>query len=79
MRELAGRLAAKPEIAVHMTKTQLRAYAQRASLGDVRETDGDVLLAASQVGVAREAFRRPGARGGARLHQRRAAGAQHGA
>jgi enoyl-CoA hydratase/carnithine racemase len=58
VRELAGRLAAKPEIAVHMTKTQLRAYAQRASLGDVSEADGDLLLAASQIGVAREAFRR---------------------
>ena len=58
VRELAGRLAAKPEIAVHMTKTQLRAYARRASLGDVREADGDLLLASSQVGVARDAFRR---------------------
>jgi len=58
VRALAGRLAAKPEIAVHMTKTQLRAYAQRASLGDVSEADGDLLLAASEVGVAREAFRR---------------------
>jgi enoyl-CoA hydratase/carnithine racemase len=55
---LAQRLAAKPEIAVHMTKTQLRAYAQRAALGDVRESDGDLLLGSSQVGVARESFRR---------------------
>jgi enoyl-CoA hydratase/carnithine racemase len=58
VRELAERIAAKPEIAVHMTKTQLRAYAQRAALGDVSEADGDLLLASSQVGVAREAFRR---------------------
>lgn len=56
--EWAERLAAKPEIAVHMTKTQLRAYALRASLGDVSESDGDLLLAASRVGAAREAFRR---------------------
>jgi enoyl-CoA hydratase/carnithine racemase len=56
--ELARRLAAKPEIAVHMTKTQLRAYAQRAALGDVSEGDADLLLAASQVGIARESFRR---------------------
>jgi enoyl-CoA hydratase/carnithine racemase len=54
----AGRLAAKPEIAVHMTKTQLRAYAQAAVLGDVTEADADMLLASSRVGVARESFRR---------------------
>ena len=30
-----------------MTKTQLRAYAQRAALGDVTESDGDLLLGAS--------------------------------
>jgi enoyl-CoA hydratase/carnithine racemase len=57
VREWAERLAAKPEIAVHMTKTQLRAYAQRAVLGDVSESDGDLLLGASRVGAAREAFR----------------------
>ncbi len=57
VREWAERLAAKPEIAVHMTKTQLRAYAQRAALGDVSESDGDLLLAASRVGAARAAFR----------------------
>ena len=39
-----------------MTKTQLRAYARRAALGDVSETDGDVLMAASRVGVARSSF-----------------------
>lgn len=55
----ARRLAAKPEIAVHMTKTQLRAYARRAALGDVTETDGDLLLASSRVGKARESFRPP--------------------
>jgi enoyl-CoA hydratase/carnithine racemase len=58
VRALAERLAAKPEIAVHMTKTQLRAYARRATLGDVTETDGDLLLASAQAGVARESFRR---------------------
>jgi enoyl-CoA hydratase/carnithine racemase len=58
VREWAERLAAKPEVAVHMTKTQLRAYAQRAALGDVSESDGDLLLAASRVGAAREAFRK---------------------
>lgn len=52
----ASRLAAKPEIAVHMTKTQLRAYALAARLGDITENDGDLLLAASRLGAARRAF-----------------------
>jgi len=59
VRASAERLAAKPEIAVHMTKTQLRAYARMAPLGDVTETDADLLLESSRVGVARESFRRP--------------------
>ncbi|NNL66836.1 MAG: hypothetical protein HKP30_11370, partial [Myxococcales bacterium] len=42
--------------AVHMTKTQLRAYGARSRLGDVSETDGDLLMAASRVGVARASF-----------------------
>ena len=53
----ARRVAAKPEAAVHMTKTQFRAYAARAALGDVTESDGDLLMAASRGGVARESFR----------------------
>lgn len=52
----ARRLVAKPEIAVHMTKTQLRAYAARARLGDFGESDGDALQAASRLGAARLAF-----------------------
>jgi len=56
--DLAARLAAKPEVAAHMTKTQLRAYAAAASLGDVSEADGDLLAAASRIGVAREAFKK---------------------
>ncbi len=56
--EWATRLAAKPEIAVHMTKTQFRAYAHGAALGDVTETDGDVLLAASRGAAARKSFPR---------------------
>jgi enoyl-CoA hydratase/carnithine racemase len=58
VQELAARIAAKPEIAVHMTKTQLRAYARRAALGDVSEADADWLLASARVGVARASFRR---------------------
>jgi enoyl-CoA hydratase/carnithine racemase len=53
---LAARLAAKPETAVHMTKTQFRAYAHRAALGDVTETDGDQLIAASRSEIARRSF-----------------------
>lgn len=53
----ARRIAAKPEVAVHMTKTQFRAHANRAGLGDVTESDGDLLLAASRSGAARESFR----------------------
>ncbi len=53
----ALRLAAKPEAAVHMTKSQLRAQARRAVLGDVSETDGDLLLAASRSAAARASFR----------------------
>jgi len=52
----ARRLAAKPEVAVHMTKTQFRAHANRAVLGDVTEGDGDLLLEASRRGAARESF-----------------------
>jgi len=59
----ASRLSALPEVAVHMTKTQLRAYAARATLGDVTESDGDLLLAASSTGRARESFGGEGGRG----------------
>src|SRR5262245_5836314 len=45
--EWAARLAAKSEVATHMVKSQLRALARRAELGDTTETDGDLLLAAS--------------------------------
>jgi len=43
----AQRLAAKPRAALHMTKTQFRAYGKAAVLGDVTESDGDLLAAAS--------------------------------
>ena len=39
-----------------MPKTQFRAYASRATLGDVTETDGDQLLAAARGAVARLSF-----------------------
>ena len=53
---VAARLAAKPETAVHMTKTQFRAYAHQAALGDVTETDGDQLMAAARSETARRSF-----------------------
>ena len=43
----AQRLAAKPAWAVHMTKTQFRAYARATVLGDVTEGDGDLIALAS--------------------------------
>ena len=49
----ADRLVAKPEIAVHGTVTQFRSYAHRATLGNVTETDGDVLMGASRTSAAR--------------------------
>jgi enoyl-CoA hydratase/carnithine racemase len=52
----ARRLAEMPELAVHMTKTQLRAYGRRGALGDVTETDGDILLGASRSTTARRSF-----------------------
>lgn len=52
----AERLAAKPEVAVHMTKTQFRAYARAQQQGNVAETDGDLLASASRIGVARASF-----------------------
>lgn len=57
--KLAKQMAAKPEIAVHMAKTQLRGYARGAVLGDATEADADLMLEASRVGVARESFRIP--------------------
>ena len=58
VRALAERVAAKPEIAVHLTKTQLRAYARIEALGDVSAADADWLLASASAPVARESFRR---------------------
>lgn len=49
----ATRLAAKAPWALHMTKTQFRAYGRTAVLGDVTEGDGDLLAAASAEDPAR--------------------------
>lgn len=53
---IANRLCALPETAIHMAKSQLRALATAGTLGDVRETDGDLLLAGSRGATARAAF-----------------------
>ncbi len=44
VREWAQRLAAKDELARHVTKTQFRAYGRRALLGDLTECDADAIL-----------------------------------
>ena len=59
------RLVGLPEVAVHMTKTQMRAYALRERLGDVSEADGDQLGSASHGAAARASFQAsPGSGGG---------------
>jgi enoyl-CoA hydratase/carnithine racemase len=45
----AQRIAAKPELAVHMAKSQLRAHTLVARLGDLTELDGDLLQSASRL------------------------------
>jgi len=56
---LVGRLLEMPELAVTMTKTQLRGYARLASLGDASEEDGDMLAVASRSEDARARFALP--------------------
>ena len=56
--EWAERIAAKPELAVHMAKTQFRAYAASVVLGDPSEMDGDLLMAAGRSAAARKSFQR---------------------
>ena len=47
----ATRLAGKPEVAVHMAKTQFRALSRLGGLGDTTELDGDLLLGATRAGA----------------------------
>jgi enoyl-CoA hydratase/carnithine racemase len=54
--EWATRVAAKPPWAVHMTKSQFRAYSRMSVLGDVTEMDGDLLSAATSEDPTRFAF-----------------------
>jgi len=59
---LVKQLVAKPELAVYMTKTQLRGYARRDALGDASETDGDMLQRAMQSNDADGRFVMPNAK-----------------
>jgi len=52
----ATRLAAKPEWALHMSKTQFRGYDRMAVLGDLTEGDADLLTAASSQDPTRFLF-----------------------
>ncbi len=56
---VAQKLASKPEMAIYMTKTQLRSYARKSTLGDVAENDGDILQTAlrSAAGASRFAMK----------------------
>lgn len=51
----AARLLEMPELAIHMTKTQLRGYARRAALGDASETDADMIALAMRSAPFRKA------------------------
>jgi len=53
------KISAKPELAIYMTKTQLRGYARRDALGDPSETDGDMLQRASSSNDAAGRFGMP--------------------
>lgn len=54
-----ARLVSMPELAVSMTKTQLRAYSRIDSLGDASETDGDMLQRAMRSEDAAGRFSMP--------------------
>lgn len=41
---------------LHETKTQFRAYALSTLVGNVTETDGDLMVAASRSPIAKAAF-----------------------
>ena len=54
----ATRLAAKPDWALHMTKSQFQAYGVTRTLGDVSTMDGDLLSGATSEDPSRFAWRR---------------------
>jgi len=46
----------RSELAVHMTKTQLRGYSRLFALGDASETEGDLISVAYTAGDAESRF-----------------------
>jgi enoyl-CoA hydratase/carnithine racemase len=58
-----ARLISMPELAVSMTKTQLRGYARVGALGDASETDGDMLQRAMRSEDAAGKFSLPDSTG----------------
>jgi hypothetical protein len=46
----------KPELALHMAKTNLRGYARLRSLGDASEADGDLISVAQGSADFRQRF-----------------------
>ena len=54
-----AQLAAKPEMAVYMTKTQLRGYARMSAVGEATETDSDMIDVALRSDSARGLFAMP--------------------
>lgn len=57
--DFVSKLTSKPELAVYMTKTQLRAYSRIHTLGDASETDGDMLQRAMRSEDASGKFSMP--------------------
>ncbi len=56
-------LANRPELAVHMTKTQLRGYAALQTLGDATEADADLVDVASRTDTFKQRFAMKGSKG----------------
>jgi len=54
-----AKLLSKPELAIHMTKTQLRGYARINTLGEASETDGDIFQRAMRTEEATQKFQMP--------------------
>ena len=50
------RVVAMPELPLHITKTQLRGYARRTTMGDLTEADSDMIGTALSVPGAEERF-----------------------
>jgi enoyl-CoA hydratase/carnithine racemase len=57
--DFVAKLVSKPELAVYMTKTQLRAYSRIHALGDASETDADMLQRGMQSEDASGRFSMP--------------------